>query len=63
MLTGCTGKKEQNEAVKQVCTQVIKSSWYSDQLTLSGNVVPTQTVEGQFVIRDGDKVAAEELTE
>ncbi|MGE4283660.1 MAG: efflux RND transporter periplasmic adaptor subunit [Clostridia bacterium] len=53
VLTGCTSKQEetvQKQTVKHVYTKMIESSGYSDKLTLSGNIIPTQTVKLSFKI-------------
>lgn len=64
VLTGCTAKEKetmqyktmqqeqtiQEEVIKNVYVKTIGSSGYSDKLTLSGNIVPTQTVKLSFKI-------------
>ncbi|ABR46592.1 efflux transporter, RND family, MFP subunit [Alkaliphilus metalliredigens QYMF] len=52
ILTGCTAEhiEEEKEVVKKVYTKTIEASAYSNDLTLSGNVVPTQMVKLSFKI-------------
>lgn len=52
MLTGCGAKEEvaKEETVKKVYTQTIGLSKYSDGLTVSGNVTPTEVVKLSFKI-------------
>lgn len=68
LLTGCQEKQEgitEQKIIKQVYIQTIDQSAYSDQLTVSGNIVPTQTVKVSFkipgivshvVVNEGDTV-------
>lgn len=53
VLTGCaTNLNGENEedVIKQVYTETIASTTYSDSLTMSGNIVPIQTVKPSFKI-------------
>lgn len=53
LLTGCATQAEksvQQEAVKQVYTKTISNAAYANQLTLSGNVIPTETIKLSFKI-------------
>lgn len=52
LLTGCTPKPAaaQEEIRRRVCYVTVKPSEYSEKLTLSGNVVPVQTVKLSFKI-------------
>ncbi|AOY77104.1 efflux RND transporter periplasmic adaptor subunit [Clostridium formicaceticum] len=53
LLIGCTSKQEEvveREGVKQVYTKTISGSGYTNKLTLSGNIVPTEVVKPSFKI-------------
>lgn len=69
LLTGCTPKPAaaQEEVRRSVCYVTVKPSEYSEELTLSGNVVPIQTVKLSFklpgvvsdvMVKEGDYVTA-----
>jgi len=53
MLTGCSVKQEtpiEVPVVKKVYTETIKATTYTEKLTLSGTVIPMQTVKLSFKI-------------